>query len=96
MSSVEQKIREVLEQFNYDVVMNRTNYDSGEPDNYSSIADQATQAILQIIESDVIGESEWEDPDIRGSDQSGGDQVEAPWRRNALRESQRANLREDK
>lgn len=45
---------------------------------------------------EVIGEDEWEDPDIEGSDQSNGDMVVKPWRRNGLRAEQRQKLKEMK
>ena len=80
MSSVEQKIREVLE----NVAIEYGEYPSPKTIN----VDQATQALLQIIESDVIGENEPQ-PGIPHNDYY--------WRfRNELRAKQRANLREDK
>ncbi len=73
MSSVEQKIREVLE----NVAIEYGEYPSPKTIN----VDQATQALLQIIESDVI------EPIEKGH--GGGN-----WRRLVVQV--RANLREDK
>lgn len=80
MSSVEQKIREVLENI------------SGSGGVKSIAIDQATQSILQIIESDVIGGRSWHtcyDSSKCNRDCKG--MIE-----NDLRADQRANLREDK
>ncbi len=80
MSSVEQKIREVLENI------------SGSGGVKSIAIDQATQSILQIIESDVIGSRSWHtcyDSSKCNRDCKG--MIE-----NDLRAEQRANLREDK
>lgn len=89
MSSVEQKIREVLENI------------SGSGGVKSIAIDQATQSILQIIESDVIGE----DQDIMQIPLPDGRTRSAKYDtahqhftagKNTLRAEQRANLREDK
>ncbi len=80
MSSVEQKIREVLENI------------SGSGGVKSIAIDQATQSILQIIESDVIAGKSWHtcyDSSKCNRDCKG--MIE-----NDLRAEQRANLREDK
>ncbi len=45
---------------------------------------QAITTTLERIEG-IIGEDEWEDPDIRGKGQNNGDMVTKPWRRNGLR-----------
>lgn len=61
-------------------------------ENHPSHIRTAKQALLEAFEQSlntIIGEDEWEDPDIKGSSQSNGDQVEAPWRRNHLRQYQR-------
>lgn len=50
------------------------------------------EAIVKYVRDEVIGENEWEDPDIEGSDQSNGDMVVKPWRRNGLRAEQRQKL----
>lgn len=76
--SVEQKIREVLEYFAIEQKRLKPNISTN----------QATQSILQIIESDVIGEDEELGAD--GLTRSEGGTV------NNLRAEQRANLREDK
>ncbi len=84
MSSVEQKIREVLE----DIAIEYGEYPS--PDTIN--VDKATQAILQIIESDVIGSRSWHtcyDSSKCNRDCKG--MIE-----NDLRAEQRANLREEK
>ncbi len=73
MSSVEQKIREVLE----NVAIEYGEYPSPKTIN----VDQATQALLQIIESDVI--------ELIEKGHGGGN-----WRRLVVQV--RANLREDK
>ena len=78
--SVEQKIREVLENI------------SGSGGVKSIAIDQATQSILQIIESDVIAGKSWHtcyDSSKCNRDCKG--MIE-----NDLRAEQRANLREDK
>jgi len=80
MSSVEQKIREVLENI------------SGSGGVKSIAIDQATQSILQIIESDVIAGKSWHtcyDSSKCNRDCKG--MIE-----NDLRAKQRANLREEK
>lgn len=80
MSSVEQKIREVLENI------------SGSGGVKSIAIDQATQSILQIIESDVIAGKSWHtcyDSSKCNRDCKG--MIE-----NDLRAEQRANLREEK
>ena len=88
MSSVEQKIREVLE----NVAIEYGEYPSPKTIN----VDQATQSILQIIESDVIGENNH----ILVDDLLSGDlEKDTVWKvqgANELRHQQRANLREDK
>lgn len=82
--SVEQKIREVLE----NVAIEYGEYPSPKTIN----VDQATQSILQIIESDVIG-SDIEDWVRSGDDYWKDEEITA---QNDLRAEQRANLREDK
>ena len=80
LSSVEQKIREVLENI------------SGSGGVKSIAIDQATQSILQIIESDVIAGKSWHtcyDSSKCNRDCKG--MIE-----NDLRAKQRANLREEK
>lgn len=52
------------------------------------------EEIVKYVRDEVIGENEWEDPDIEGSDQSNGDMVVKPWRRNGLRAEQRRKLNE--
>ena len=82
--SVEQKIREVLE----DIAIEYGEYPS--PDTIN--VDKATQAILQILESDVIAGKSWHtcyDSSKCNRDCKG--MIE-----NDLRADQRANLREDK
>lgn len=85
MSSVEQKIREVLDKFENAIL-------AEEVVGYIDLeaTDQATQAILQIIESDVIGE---EEPKAIKGNCTG---YKLRGARNQLRAEQRANLREDK
>lgn len=54
MSSVEQKISEVLIQLQSGTILHA-------PYKTKELRDQATQALLQIIGSDVIGEDETDD-----------------------------------
>ena len=77
MSSVEQKIREVMDELQAQVI---DGY-AGPVNGWSTLKDEATQALLQIIESDVI------EPIEKGH--GGGN-----WRRLVVQV--RANLREDK
>lgn len=51
--------------------------------------------LLDTFVRECVGEMEWEDPDIIGSSQESGDQVERPWRRNQLRQEilQRAGVK---
>ena len=86
MSSVEQKIREVIHKAKY-------YHMAGTAKGYSGMTiDEATQALLQIIESDVIAGKSWHtcyDSSKCNRDCKG--MIE-----NDLRAKQRANLREDK
>ena len=55
--SIEQKLREVMDELQAQVV---DGY-AGPVNGWSTIKDKATQALLQIIESDVIGEDiQWQ------------------------------------
>jgi len=88
MSSVEQKIREVMDELQAQVI---DGY-AGPVNGWSTLKDEATQALLQIIESDVIGGRSWHtcyDSSKCNRDCKG--MIE-----NDLRADQRANLREDK
>jgi hypothetical protein len=84
--SVEQKIREVI-------AMAKDYHMAGTSKGYSGMTiDEATQSILQIIESDVIGGKSWHtcyDSSKCNRDCKG--MIE-----NDLRAEQRANLREEK
>ena len=91
MSSVEQKIREEIQQTL--LKHTKTNFTK----QLADIIDEATQALLQIIESDVIGAYEchsahW--PFYRTKQILA--KLEPLKVRDDLREQQRANLREDK
>lgn len=93
MSSVEQKIREVI-------AMAKDYHMAGTSKGYSGMTiDEATQSILQIIESDVIGgdeNPEGEPPYATISGYRADIEIVVAQSQNTLRAKQRANLREDK
>lgn len=81
--SVEQKIREVLEYFAIEQKRLKPNISTN----------QATQSILQIIESDVIGENKLSVSKPLSMPESIYNYLKG---KDDLRDLQRANLREDK